>query len=153
MWTNAEMIVWGGWPTLFNNGGRYSPTTNSWVATNTTNTPDGRFDHTAVWTGDEMIIWGGASLDPNFIYVPFNTGGRYNPVTDNWTATSLTNVPDARFGQTAVWTGHEMIVWGGSNLNTGGRYCAQAGTTPSPTPTPRVTPRPPPNPHPRPTPR
>src|SRR6185295_11043914 len=32
----------------------------------------------------------------------------------------------------AVWTGSEMIVWGGfggtEDLNTGGRYCAQAGS-------------------------
>ncbi len=46
--------------------------------------------------------------------------------TDNsWTATSITNAPAARSSQTAVWTGSEMIVWGGyggSYLNTGGRY-------------------------------
>ena len=54
-----------------------------------------------------------------------NTGGRYNPSTDSWTATSTTNAPAARGGHTAVWTGSEMIVWGGddgSDLNTGGRY-------------------------------
>ena len=44
-----------------------------------------------------------------------NTGGRYNPSTDSWTATSTTNAPDARCLHTAVWTGSEMIVWGGSN--------------------------------------
>ena len=34
--------------------------------------------------------------------------------TDNtWTATSTTNAPAARFRHTAVWTGSEMIVWGG----------------------------------------
>jgi hypothetical protein len=31
---------------------------------------------------------------------------------DTWTATSTTNAPSARAGQTAVWTGSEMIVWG-----------------------------------------
>ncbi len=45
---------------------------------------------------------------------------------DTWTATSLTNVPTAREYYTAVWTGTEMIVWGGyahtSQVNTGGRY-------------------------------
>jgi N-acetylneuraminic acid mutarotase len=44
---------------------------------------------------------------------------------DNWTATSLINAPDARDYHTAVWTGSEMIIWGGWNgpgLNTGGRY-------------------------------
>jgi hypothetical protein len=46
--------------------------------------------------------------------------------TDQWTATTTSNVPSARDGHTAVWTGSEMIVWGGhipfSSLNTGGRY-------------------------------
>ena len=42
-----------------------------------------------------------------------NTGGRYNPGTDSWTATSTTNAPAARYVHTAVWTGSEMIVWGG----------------------------------------
>ena len=56
-----------------------------------------------------------------------NTGGRYNPGTNSWTATSTTNAPAGRYGHTAVWTGSEMIVWGGvdetSNYsNTGGRY-------------------------------
>ena len=36
--------------------------------------------HTAVWTGSEMIVWGGTGA--NY----FNTGGRYNPNTDSWTA-------------------------------------------------------------------
>ena len=45
---------------------------------------------------------------------------------DTWTATSTFNAPDARINHTAVWTGSEMIVWGGIGdgmyLNTGGRY-------------------------------
>src|SRR5207249_5375031 len=58
----------------------------------------------------------------------------------NWAATSTTNAPSARYLHTAVWTGSEMIVWGGYRfyLNTGGRYCAQSGA-PSPTPTPTAT--------------
>jgi hypothetical protein len=47
-------------------------------------------------------------------------------MTDSWIATSITNAPSARSNHTAVWTGSEMIVWGGrasSNLfSTGGRY-------------------------------
>ena len=45
---------------------------------------------------------------------------------DTWTAISTTNAPVARYHHTAVWTGTEMIVWGGANathiLNTGGKY-------------------------------
>src|SRR5262249_31708169 len=35
---------------------------------------------------------------------------------DTWTATNTANAPSARPGHTAVWTGIEMIVWGGYNL-------------------------------------
>ena len=96
----------------------------TWTPTNLTGAPDGRVSHTAVWTGSEMIVWGG---DNCFLSCDVNTGGRYNPSTDSWTATSTTNAPDGRHSHTAVWTGTEMIVWGGFNLgigilNTGGRY-------------------------------
>src|SRR5206468_703913 len=53
------------------------------------------------------------------------TCNRPSPGTDSWTATSTTNAPNGRFNHTAVWTGSEMIVWGGfggDNQNTGGRY-------------------------------
>jgi N-acetylneuraminic acid mutarotase len=126
VWTGAEMIVWGGeqcCPLIyFNTGGRYNPSTDSWVATTTTGAPDGRSLHTAVWTGSEMIVWGGHTSQPR------GDGSRYNPNTDSWTKTRPTNVHPARYSHTAVWTGSEMIVWGGTDgsgvteFNTGGRY-------------------------------
>jgi len=129
VWTGSEMIIWGGstfFSDVFNTGGRYNPGTDSWTATSTINAPDGRNSHTAVWTGSEMIIWGGFSGFPDSLNL--NTGGRYDPSTNSWTATNTYNVPDPRSGHTAVWTGSEMIVWGGngqdfpSTLNTGARY-------------------------------
>ena len=134
VWTGTEMIVWGGRGDFFNDlntGGRYNPSTDSWIAMSTSNAPSAREGHTAVWTGSEMIIWGGADYNggpPQY----FNTGGRYNPSTDSWTVTSTTNAPVARELHTAVWTGKEMITWGGdrfaSYLNTGGRYNPIADT-------------------------
>ena len=67
------------------------------------------------------MIVGGNSLGYS------NTGGRYNPGTNSWTATSIIDAPGGRSRHTAVWTGSEMIVWGGhagggTRLNTGGRY-------------------------------
>ena len=39
------------------------------------------------------------------------------PCTDNtWTATTTSNAPSARAVHTAVWTGSEMIVWGGGTF-------------------------------------
>jgi len=83
------MIVWAGHApgAVLNTGGRYYPGTDSWAATSITNAPTARDRHTAVWTGSEMIVWGGANLLPSEGY--FNTGGRYNPTTETWTATSI----------------------------------------------------------------
>jgi N-acetylneuraminic acid mutarotase len=126
VWTGSEMIIWGGYAIgigILNTGGRYNPDTDSWTATSTTNAPDARHSHTAVWTGSEMIIWGGYSSS---VGGDLDTGGRYNPSMNSWVATSTANVPTARDSHTAVWTGSEMIAWGGydgtSYLNTGGRY-------------------------------
>jgi hypothetical protein len=127
VWSGSEMIVWGGdngGP--LNTGGRYDPVADSWTAISTTGAPSARLTHTAVWTetGGEMIVWGGDNGSGN----PLNTGGRYNPSTDSWTATSTTNAPSARLAHAAVWSDSEMImiVWGGGDvsayLNTGGRY-------------------------------
>src|SRR5438552_8658321 len=86
-----------------------------------------------------MIVWGGYAGGG----MSLNTGGRYSPTGDSWLATSLVNAPLARSDHTAVWTGTEMIIWGGG-LSTGGRNCAESGPTPTPTPSatasPTVTP-------------
>jgi len=140
-WTGGEMIVWGGVDSTFNDsntGGRYNPMDDGWIATSLSNAPSPRDSHTAVWTGMEMVVWGGEVGPPG---MSFDTGGRYSVDTDSWVATSIADVPHARDKQTAVWTGSEMIVWGGAYwvdnnrvfLNTGGRYCAQSGPTPTPT--------------------
>src|SRR5262249_45199183 len=89
---------------------------------------------TAVWTGSVMIVWGGGEQDQ---FCPstsaayqggaYQDGSRYDPLTDTWSLISRVNAPNGRFWHTAVWTGTEMIVWGGwdvnlSDVNDGGRY-------------------------------
>src|SRR5437879_6909966 len=111
---------------FLNTGTRYDPDSDSWTATTTTNAPDGRESQTAVWTGSDMIVWGGYFDIPNN-RIFLNTGGLYRPAANSWIATNITNAPSARAEHTAVWTGSEMIVWGGyfedngfQELNTGG---------------------------------
>ena len=132
VWTGQEMIVWGGCSVnnigfcenFLNSGGRYNPRTNSWTPTNSTNAPEARSGHLAVWTGSLMVIWGGSRT--NSFGTP-RTGGRYDPVADLWTPTNASEAPSARSGHTALWTGAEMIIWGGADrffgeVATGGRY-------------------------------
>jgi N-acetylneuraminic acid mutarotase len=127
VWTGKEMIVWGGLSggSFQNTGGRYNPSTDTWVPTTITKAPMRRIGHTAVWTGSEMIVWGGGN-DLPLPYGVLNTGGRYNPSTDTWIPTPISDAPSARQDHTAVWANNEMIVWGGAaggvTTNTGGRY-------------------------------
>src|SRR5256884_512142 len=64
-------------------------------------------------------------------------------IDDTWTATSTTNAPSPRDFHSAVWTGTEMIIWGGydgtNSFNTGKKYnpstdtWASTSTTGAPT--------------------
>ena len=127
IWTGSEMIVWGGVDGIGGNtGARYNPTTDTWTIMTTINSPIRRYDHEAIWTGSEMIVWGGSgNEDPTQPY--FKTGARYNPSTNVWSTMSNIDAPDERTDFTSIWTGTEMIVWGGlgdqnRSLNTGGFY-------------------------------
>ena len=89
----------------------------------------------SIWTGTEMIVWGGRLSTPS-IKETYRNGGRYNPVTDSWTAISETKAPWGRAHHTAVWTGTQMIVWGGKHQDfdvndgfyDGGRYNPSANS-------------------------
>jgi hypothetical protein len=132
VWTGGEMIVWGGVlgsfssDPIFDDGGRYDPATDSWQPTTEQGAPAPRAAHTAVWTGAEMIVWGGAAYDveqtPNStIYSPkdFQDGGRYDPRTDSWRSIDVAGAPLGRYWHHAVWTGTEMIVFGGHHVGKG----------------------------------
>jgi N-acetylneuraminic acid mutarotase len=129
-WTGSEMIVWAGYGYRdLNDGGRFNPNANTWTAVPTNGAPSARHSHAAVWTGSEMLVWGGWIDELGGSYL--NDGGRYNPTANAWTALTTTGTPAGRWGFTAVWTGAEMIVWGGYNgsfLNNGGRYNPTADT-------------------------
>ena len=43
-----------------------------------------------------------------------NDGKRYNRVSNVWAEMPAT-VPTPRYNHTAVWTGNELIIWGGNN--------------------------------------
>src|SRR5215216_1243461 len=88
--------------------------------------PSGRIGHTAMWTGTEMIIWGGTSYEAGEQRERVHTdGGRYNPAADRWSSLSPVGTPSPRVQHVAVWTGFEMIVWGGRDGATYMDTCAR----------------------------
>lgn len=98
-----------------------------WANGATVQSPSARYGHSGVWTGQEWILWGGIlGRDANGANLYASTGGRYHPDSDLWTAVSTESPPAARSRHTAVWSGSEMIVWGGYGgtdfLADGGRF-------------------------------
>jgi hypothetical protein len=80
-----------------------------------------------------MLIWGGE--DPS----KFATGYFYDPVADAWTGTTtLVGAPAARSHMPGVWTGREMVIWGGGSggphLSDGNRYIPETDTWTHPLP-------------------
>ena len=123
VWTGDEMIVW---PL----GLRYVPRVGAWREVTKTGRP-GSEHANVVWTGTEMLVWGGANLAA----YPYSLGGRYDPQTDSWAALLLPSEgpPNTRqdasplAGQSLVWTGSEMITWGGGYQRGTSTYTSQFG--------------------------
>jgi len=65
----------------------------------------------AVWTGRQVLIWGGLTGTFQDQKIPPH-GTAYDPAANRWSA--LPTAPlRGRSNPTAVWTGRQMIVWGG----------------------------------------
>ncbi len=90
------------------------PPRGSYRAVTHAGAPSPRWGHTIVWTGHEYVVWGGSPVVTDYggAIDPLADGGRYDPVADAWTPTSATGAPSARAGHKAVWTGHEMAIFG-----------------------------------------
>jgi hypothetical protein len=111
-----DVIVWGGCRGPGGRGSRargaiYDVKRDRWTR------PDpgplrNRHFHTAVWTGDVMIVWGGSAGCTGRSRLRAD-GATYDPRTDSWQRIAPSPL-SPRQHQVAVWTGDEMIVWGGS---------------------------------------
>jgi N-acetylneuraminic acid mutarotase len=132
VWSGTQFLLWGGYTTTctiifpftctnncINAGLKYNPSTNVWDSIPFLSAPSARYNHKAIWTGTEMMIWGGKSSTFETPSVYLNTGGRYNPVTNTWTATSA---PPAFSGRADFVMGNMesnvVFIWGGKSLQT-----------------------------------
>jgi N-acetylneuraminic acid mutarotase len=145
-WTGSRLLVWGGGvegpksgTLAFNDGASYEPVTRRW--TPMAQSPlEARSLHTGVWTGSLLLIWGGVDLcgtqvgGTTFSCKVFSfpgegeevsedakllaDGAAYDPDSDRWIPMAPAPLKP-RAGHVAVWTGREMIVWGGATLKEG----------------------------------
>jgi N-acetylneuraminic acid mutarotase len=122
VWSGTQLIMWGGSGSggAVATGGRTrSSGTAGWDALPTSPLA-ARDRHSMIWTGADVIMYGGIGSGST----PFADGARYSPSSNTWTA--IASYTPGRYLQTTVWTGQEMIIWGGSdaneNVQTGARY-------------------------------
>jgi N-acetylneuraminic acid mutarotase len=118
-WTGTEVLVVGGHRSgtdqlvVQSSAMAYNPDTNQWRRL--ADMPIVRFDHMAVWAGDELLVWGGRTtpVEPgtgNYATPPY--GVAYDPVANRWAPTPQSPLA-GRVRASAVWTGTEMLIWGG----------------------------------------
>jgi hypothetical protein len=90
------------YPSRFARGAAYNPSTNRWRRL----APAALQGGPAVWDGHELLV------------VAAGTHGRqalaYTPSTNRWRR--LAPLPTARRGPSLIWTGKNVLVWGGANL-------------------------------------
>lgn len=121
--TAHRMLVWGGSSgegqggKYFADGAVYSPATNGWTpmaAFPEIREGAGRENFSSVWTGESMLVWGGYSRNSGCNPCNHEDGAVYDLANDRWTLMSP-SVLSGRGAHRAVWTGREMVVWGGFN--------------------------------------
>lgn len=114
-WTDNEVVIVGGQRDFnsepFDDGAAYDPKTGKWRRI--ARFPLGpRSGATATSTGSEVIVWGGNAGGDGPISLA--DGAAYDPAADSWRS-----IPMPPTGATydawyeAVWTGAEMVIWGG----------------------------------------
>lgn len=117
VWTGSKMIVFGGRDSSAprNDVAIYDPATNTW-SSGAVSPLTKRWGAAYAWstTTNELLVWGGYLTNGNTAVT--NNGAAYSPATDTWTALPPAPI-EARGEVNSVWTGTEMIVFGGSRAD------------------------------------
>jgi len=114
VWDGHEVLVAGGTRAgyaLSKAGFAYDPATNRSRRLSPTG---GRTGAAAVWTGRRLLVWGGQTFPGATVRA--RHGLSYDPIGNRWSPLPPSPLPP-RVDPTAVWTGRELIVWGGTTTS------------------------------------
>ncbi len=111
-WTGSAMLIWGGWAggPYRNDGALYDPAGNSWKPMPSAGAPAERARHASVWADTELFVWGGCGGD--LCGTVYDDGGRFT-AAGGWVPLLPETPLGARSELTGVWTGTEVILFGG----------------------------------------
>lgn len=98
VWDGREILLVG----AAGSGYAYDPATDSWRSLSPTSS--GSYQAAAAWTGNRLLLFGGEATPDQLL--------SYDPRRNRWS--QLTTAPlTPRTEPAVVWTGRELIVWGG----------------------------------------
>lgn len=102
VWTGRELLGWG-----MGLDAAYNPATNRWRRI----AAGGSGWAVMVWTGRQVLTWGGGCCGADVA-----AGAAYNPSTDSWSRLPAGPLA-ARQRTTGAWTGIELVIVGGNNVD------------------------------------
>ncbi len=111
VWTGDALIVWGGntGPSNPRSGALYLPRTDEWRRI--ADAPIvGRNEAVAAWTGSALLVAEGSSSYADSGEAPDHLG-IYRPASDTWER--VPQPAPVACGSAGVWTGGELLLWGG----------------------------------------
>ena len=89
-------------------GAAYDPSTDRWRMLPPAPLSARSMRDGMAWTGREVVPWGGGTSNEAFA-----DGAAYDPATNTWR--DLPESPlSGRIGTAQIWTGKEMLIWGGT---------------------------------------
>lgn len=119
-WNGREVLVVGGQGRFSNlarpyaDGVAYNPASNAWRRLPAMDS--GRIWHTAVCTSRQLLVWGGRTRAGDSWTAPAH-GLAYDRAANHWSPLPRSPLPRSplrgRTGHLAVWTGSQMLIWGG----------------------------------------
>lgn len=116
-WEGTYVVVWSGAsPQLKSDGELYDPNANIWSKMTNMGSPQPRWAprrqtgwSARVKPGVTLMVGGLGAMANMF----FRDGGLYNSTTNSWTPIAAWPSGASHFWGVGVWTGSELVVWGG----------------------------------------
>jgi hypothetical protein len=124
VWVGDYAIAWGGEDESGQCGKMYAASTGAWSSLSPVDKTLCRRSPLVLAVDDRMLVWGGTSDGEAVL----RTGALFDPETGTWEPTATQGSPSPRLHPFGVWTGTEVVVWGGSvagsfdGLNDGAIY-------------------------------
>jgi hypothetical protein len=117
-WTGSAWIVFGGRTGSSGEdppdvGGKYDPAVRRWTALPRKGAPAARVGPAVAWTGAELVVWGGSRAGAGGEESAIADGAALDPASGTWRALAGPEGFAGRRGCAAVWSGSELLLWGG----------------------------------------